>query len=199
MLVKERRHRQKLEMRQTILDVAKDIAATDGWQNVTIRKICDRIHYTAPVIYQYFESKEMILLSLRQEGMSQVYTIFEEVDKKHSDANKRLIEYGFAWWHFALNNPELYQVMYNLQGAVCTGTGGQSTVISFYHTAFAAINRKAKRSEKFRLELCDHLIAVIHGFIMMRMVNKIRSGNEHSEQVYKHALQRFIQSIHDKN
>ena len=37
MLVKERRRKEKEELRQQILDVAKDIAANDGWQNVTIR------------------------------------------------------------------------------------------------------------------------------------------------------------------
>jgi AcrR family transcriptional regulator len=199
MPIKERRTREKAELRQSILNVAKDIAAVDGWQNVTIRKICDKVHYSAPVIYQYFESKEMILQSLRQEGLSQVFIIFEQVDNKFSDPAIRLLEYGLAWWHFASNNAELYQVMYNLQGAVCTGKDSNHTsVIGYYHTAFSAINQKAKRTEKFRHELVDNLIAIIHGFIMMRMVNKIRSGNENAEQVYKNALQRFINSIKDK-
>ncbi len=52
MTISNRRFLEKELLRQTILDVAKDIAASDGWQNVTIRKICDRIGYTAPVIYQ---------------------------------------------------------------------------------------------------------------------------------------------------
>ena len=80
MPIKERRRKEKEELRQQILDVAKDIAATDGWQNVTIRKICDQIHYTAPVIYQYFESKEMILQSLRKDGLMQVCLMFKKLD-----------------------------------------------------------------------------------------------------------------------
>lgn len=196
---KERRKREKEELRQQILDVAKDIAATDGWQNVTIRKICDKIHYTAPVVYQYFESKEMILESLRLEGIMQVQLIFEKVDKKYSAPEKRLQEYALAWWHFAQQHPELYQVMYNLQGAICTGNGNNiSTIVKHYSIAFSAINQKAKRSEKFRLELCDHLIAIIHGFIALRMVNKIKSGNENAGKAYKNSLQRFIDSINDK-
>lgn len=197
---KERRKREKEELRQQILDVAKDIAAADGWQNVTIRKICDKIHYTAPVIYQYFESKEKILESLRIEGIKQVYQIFEQVDKKYTSPEKRLLEYGLAWWRFARTHAELYQVMYNLQGAVCSNNeNNQSTVVGFYHTAFSAINQQAKRSSVFRLELCDHFIALIHGFIAMRMVNKIRSGNDKAETVYKNALRRFIHSVNDIN
>ena len=197
---KERRRKEKEELRQQILDVAKDIAASDGWQNVTIRKICDKIHYTAPVIYQYFDSKEMILQSLRKEGLEQVRNIFEQVDRKYNTPEKRLLEYGLTWWRFAQTNPELYQVMYNLQGVVCTNNEDNvSTIITYYKTAFPAINQKAKRSEKFRLELCDHLIATIHGFVALRMVNKIKSGNENADLAYKNSLQRFIHSINDIN
>ena len=110
MSIKERRKREKEELRQQILDVAKEIAVNDGWQNVTIRKICDQIKYTAPVVYQYFESKEMILQSLRKDGLNQMCTYFEHVDQKHKTAEKRLLEYGLAWWHFAQINPEIYQV-----------------------------------------------------------------------------------------
>lgn len=200
MPIKERRRKEKEELRQQILDVAKDIAANDGWQNVTIRKICDQIHYTAPVVYQYFESKEMILQSLRKEGLKQVRLEFEQVDVKHKPPEKRLLEYGLAWWRFAQSNPELYQVMYNLQGAVCADNESNlNTIVDYYKAAFSAINQKAKRSEKFRLELCDHLIAIIHGFIALRMVNKIKSGNENAELAYKNSLQRFIHSINDIN
>jgi AcrR family transcriptional regulator len=200
MSIKERRRKEKEELRQQILDVAKDIAAADGWQNVTIRKICNKIHYTAPVIYHYFESKEMILESLRQEGIKQVYFIFEALDKKHSAPDKRLLEYGLAWWNFSKLNPELYQVMYNLQGVVCNNnTNTQNSVVTFYYSAFSQISIKAKRSEKLRLELCDHFIAIIHGFIALRMVNKIKSGKDKAELVYKNALLRFIHSIKDIN
>ena len=58
----ERKKQQKEELRKQILVAARNIASDNGWQNVTIRKICDEIGYTAPVVYHYFESKEMILL-----------------------------------------------------------------------------------------------------------------------------------------
>lgn len=200
MSIKERRKREKEELRQQILDVAKEIAVNDGWQNVTIRKICNQIKYTAPVVYQYFDSKEMILQSLRKDGLNQMCTYFEHVDQKHKTAEKRLLEYGLAWWHFAQLNPEIYQVMYNLQGVVCAENEDNiSIIVKFYKTAFKQINQKAKRSETYSLELTDNLIAIIHGFIALNMVNKIKSGNEKALLIYKNALQRFIHSINDIN
>ncbi|MBP6661444.1 MAG: TetR/AcrR family transcriptional regulator [Chitinophagales bacterium] len=203
MLVKERRRKEKEELRQQILDVAKDIAANDGWQNVTIRKICEQIHYTAPVVYQYFASKEMILQSLRKDGFVQVFNLFEEVDKKYKLPEKRLFEYALTWWNFAIQHPEIYQVMFNLQGAVCLQNESSvkinNNVMDYYHPAFKLLNKKAKRSEEYNLELTDNLIAIIHGFISMNMANKIKSGNEKALVVFKNSLQRFIQSINDIN
>ena len=200
---KERRRKEKEELRQQILDVARDIASKDGWQNVTIRKICEQIKYTAPVVYQYFESKEMILQSLRKDGFIQVFHLFETVDKKYKAPEKRLFEYALTCWNFAIQYPEIYQVMFNLQGAVCLQNEGNikihNTVMDYYHPAFESINQKAKRSEIYCLELTDNFIAIIHGFISMNMANKIKSGNDRALLIYKNSLQRFIHSINDIN
>lgn len=195
---KDRRKQAKETLRQHILDVAKVIAANDGWQNVTIRKICAQIHYSAPIVYNYFESKEQILEAIRYDGILQIRNQFAEVDKKYKLPEKRILEYAFAWWNFAQMHPELYQVMYNLQGAVCNKSENQQgPAVDFYSSAFAAINQKSKQSIKYQLELCDNLIALIHGFIAMKMVNKIKSGNDKAELVFKNAIKRFIHSIQD--
>lgn len=197
MTTKLRRQKEKEDMRQQILDVSKEIAAKDGWQNLTIRKICAKINYTAPVIYQYFGSKDHILISLREDGFVQIFEAFNKVDRKHKNPSKRLLEYGNVWWDFSKNNPELYQVMFNLQGAVCSSNGNAQSnrIVDYYNAVFIQINPSVAKNEKLKLELCDNIIAIIHGFIAMRMVNKIKSGKENADNAYQNALKRFINSI----
>ncbi len=200
MAVIDRRNREKREMKNAILQVARDIAARDGWQNLTIRKICDEIHYTAPVIYQYFESKDMILLALRMEAIGLAYQDFEKLHKKTNDPAKLMMEYGLIWWNFADTNPELYQVIYNLQGVMCPEEGKPhylENIRQHYRESLMAINSKARRSEKYMWELYDNFGCLIHGFISIYMVNKIRSGQDNAKTVFKNALQRYIQSIND--
>jgi AcrR family transcriptional regulator len=55
-------------MKQAILAAARDIAAQEGWQAVTIRKVADRIEYSRPMIYEHFENKDAVLLELMREG-----------------------------------------------------------------------------------------------------------------------------------
>ena len=65
---KQRREREKQEVREGILAGAREIALQEGWQAVTIRKVAERIEYSPPTIYEYFENKEAILLELLRQG-----------------------------------------------------------------------------------------------------------------------------------
>ncbi|MCB0507157.1 MAG: TetR/AcrR family transcriptional regulator [Chitinophagales bacterium] len=199
MQIAVRKERKKEEMRQHILLTAKEIAAKDGWQNVTIRKICTAIGYSAPFIYQYFDSKEQLLIEIKIDGFKQIISQFELVDKKYIDAEKRILQYALVWWQFAKEHPAQYQVMFNLQGAVCDNRNIShlKKVVDYYNSAFSELSIMAKNSTKFSLELCDNLISIIHGFISMRMVDKIKSGNENADRVFKKSIQRFIHSINE--
>src|SRR3989442_12216059 len=113
---KQRRERERQELRQAILRAARDIAAREGWQEVTIRKIAEAIEYTPPIIYEYFASKEALLLELLREGFRQLVQIIQTIQAKGDPPENILREVAIAYWHFAFNSQELYQVMHGLGG-----------------------------------------------------------------------------------
>ena len=47
---KQRREREKQEVREGILAGAREIALQEGWQAVTIRKVAERIEYSPPTM-----------------------------------------------------------------------------------------------------------------------------------------------------
>lgn len=51
-----------------ILDAARALFVAEGYQNVSIRKIAERIEYSPAAIYSYFPSKDDIFLALTEEG-----------------------------------------------------------------------------------------------------------------------------------
>src|ERR1700730_1140520 len=65
---KERRLRDQQELKQSMMEAARAIALAEGWSNVTMRKIADRIEYSHAAIYDYFENKDVLLLELVHEG-----------------------------------------------------------------------------------------------------------------------------------
>lgn len=66
--IKERQGRDREAIRRAILDAARDLFVRDGYQNVSIRKIAERIEYSPAAIYGYFPSKDDIFFALAEEG-----------------------------------------------------------------------------------------------------------------------------------
>src|SRR5580765_4677048 len=71
--IKERQGRDRDAVRRAILDAARDLFVRDGYQNVTIRKIAERIEYSPAAIYGYFPSKDDIFFALAEEGFRLLY------------------------------------------------------------------------------------------------------------------------------
>ena len=111
----ERRTREKEEIRQNILDAARKIAVEEGWPAVTIRKIADRIEYTPPIVYEYFENKEDLFRELAYLGFRLMHKDLSSVAQQESDP-KEVIKYlSMSHWDFAEKNPDLYQLMFSIE------------------------------------------------------------------------------------
>jgi AcrR family transcriptional regulator len=66
--IKERQVRDREAVRRAILDAARDLFTTEGYRNVSIRKIAERIEYSPAAIYSYFPSKDDIFFALAEQG-----------------------------------------------------------------------------------------------------------------------------------
>jgi AcrR family transcriptional regulator len=66
--IKERQERDREAVRRGILDAARDLFVSDGFEHVSIRKIAERIEYSPAAIYGYFPSKDDIFFALAEEG-----------------------------------------------------------------------------------------------------------------------------------
>src|ERR687890_1276210 len=66
--IKERQERDREAVRRSILDAARELFVAEGFQNVSIRKIAERIEYSPAAIYGYFPSKDDIFFALADEG-----------------------------------------------------------------------------------------------------------------------------------
>lgn len=114
------------EVRISILHTARDIAATEGWQCVTVRKVAERIGYTAPIIYEHFGSKDVMLTEILKIGNQQLYIALKEAIIACEDPGERLLAMANAYWNFAHESTELYQLMHGMAGAHVPGRETES-------------------------------------------------------------------------
>ena len=63
----ERRARAKQLLRGEILDAARELFIKHGYENVSMRKIAEKIEYSPTTIYLYFHDKSEILHTLCEE------------------------------------------------------------------------------------------------------------------------------------
>src|ERR1700741_4940492 len=101
MASKDRILRLKEETRINILDASLDIVKEEGWQALSMRKIADKIEYTAPIIYEYFANKEAILLELTKKGFMLLANRMQDARNKHTELADQLEAMWLAYWNFA--------------------------------------------------------------------------------------------------
>jgi len=65
---KERQDRERQAVTDSILDAARELFLVEGYTNVSIRKIAERVEYSPAAIYSYYASKDDIFLALANEG-----------------------------------------------------------------------------------------------------------------------------------
>src|SRR5438876_4525270 len=72
--IKERQERDREAVSRAILDAARELFVTEGYRNVSIRKIAEKIEYSPAALYGYFPSKDDIFYALADEGFRLLHT-----------------------------------------------------------------------------------------------------------------------------
>ena len=66
--VKERQERDREQVRRSILDAAQELFVAEGYRNVSIRKIAEKVEYSPAALYSYFPRKDDLFFALAEEG-----------------------------------------------------------------------------------------------------------------------------------
>jgi AcrR family transcriptional regulator len=108
---KERRAREKEELKGKILDAARELFVERGFEAVTMRQIADAIEYSPTAIYLHFEDKLALVRSLCDRDFAALGKRFQKI-AAIADPIERLRRSGQAYAEFALRNPQQYRYMF---------------------------------------------------------------------------------------
>jgi AcrR family transcriptional regulator len=199
MASKERIQRLKEETRVNILEASLDIVKEEGWQSLSMRKIADKIEYTAPIIYEYFANKDAILNELTRQGFVKLALEMEEASKLHTVATEQLGAMWLAYWNFAFANKELYQVMYGVEmnccvfENACPDIQGPSNLL---WNKITEIIPEEKRTEEYICTKYYTFWSVVHGLISINMTRQTRQASDDiNKQVLRDAIAGITNSM----
>src|SRR3954447_23130249 len=113
MTIANRKERQKEELKTKILQAAKELFMERGFEETSIRNIAEKIEYSPTTIYLYFKDKDAIFHELHDEAFLMMRSKFS-VLQYISDPFERLKAIGKIYLDFAMENKELYDLMFIL-------------------------------------------------------------------------------------
>ncbi|MFL6279194.1 MAG: TetR/AcrR family transcriptional regulator [Vicinamibacterales bacterium] len=175
--VKERQEREREAVARAILDAARELFVAEGYRNVSIRKIAEKIEYSPAAIYGYFESKDDIFLALAEEGFRMLFAPGQEPPAL--DPIEKIRAGFWRLYEFSKAHPEYYALMFLDRSVPPISNDWQR--FGFVHELkgrFAAhiqsvidaglLHRDTKADAAFRI-----LMAAIHGVAAMRLCGRL--------------------------
>jgi len=172
----ERREREKLELRGRILDAARELFVTEGYEAVTMRKIAERIEYSPTVVYSHFKDKESLVRELCELDFVEFAKNFAEF-LSIEDPIERMRRGGVAYVDFALKYPQQYRLMFMTKRPVIadedTSEKTDPTRNAYAFLRGAVFDAMAKGL--FRTELTDPDVvaqtiwAALHGVVALHL------------------------------
>ena len=110
--IKERQDRERQAVREAILDAARDLFVTEGYRNVSIRKIAERIEYSPAAIYSYFPSKDDIFFALAEEGFRRLDANVRDAPRAMTDPLEEVRACWWAYYQFSKEQREFFELMF---------------------------------------------------------------------------------------
>ncbi len=108
----ERRKREKENLRQEILDAARRLFIKNGFENVSMRQVAEKIEYSPTTIYLYFEDKSALFRSICEETFGKLERELEAIRKADQDPARCLRKGAEAYIRFGLHYPHHYQLVF---------------------------------------------------------------------------------------
>src|SRR5689334_10290232 len=179
---KQRREREKEEVRQMILDAARELFVEHGFEAVSMRKIAEKIEYSPTAIYLHFADKNALLDELCSNDFRALAREFIEFAQIR-DPIERMRRSGLAYVDFALSHPQHYRLMFmtpipeHEHSAETMSSRGkiEEDAYAFLRATMAqAIDEKRVRPEYTDPDLLAQMAwAPLHGVLALHIAKKM--------------------------
>jgi len=110
----ERKNRQRAEREAHIVSAARAIAAREGWDAVTVRRLAQEIEYSQPVLYAHFENRDAIVGAVAVQGFEELTEALMRAAEVSGIQRDALQNVAVAYLTFASSSPSLYDAMFTM-------------------------------------------------------------------------------------
>jgi AcrR family transcriptional regulator len=147
--------------RDQLTRVAREVAASEGWAAVTMRRVAAEIGVTQPVVYSAFSGGRQALIdAVAVGGFGAIAAALEAVEPEPL-ARMR------AYLDFAVGQPHVYEAMFSMPSGLPFGDGSGPEPL---RRAFAAVQEAFPGPDVTRAEVAW---ACLHGLATLQISGRL--------------------------
>ena len=188
----EPREQRREDLRERIVEAARDIVSEQGLDALSMRALALRIEHSPGTIYLYFKDKDELLRSVMAEGFRRLgSSIRDELDRLDPDASpiQQYSATGRGYARFALENTGYFRTMFKMPKVAqlegCpeeAGTPGEAQVESRVDLG-AMIQRAAEQGQ---VAVSDPSRAAVMGWGLIHGLTSLYLSGHLNEVVGSH-------------
>lgn len=167
----ERKSRERVDRENRIIEAARAVAATEGWDAVTIRRLAEEIEYSQPVLYAHFENRDAIVAAVAVDGFRDLAAALGRVAEESSDRRDVLRQAAKVYLSFASEHPALYAAMFTMPSALRFAAAETKPDLK---RAFAALSAIVATSDQDADVATETFWSVLHGLAELERSGRIR-------------------------
>jgi AcrR family transcriptional regulator len=187
--IRERKERDREELRRKIILTASDLISRDGHESLTIRKLARAIEYSPRTIYLYFRDKEHLLREIVEEGFRRTLELRRGEDVKTRNSEVLLEQHLRSHIRAALSNPNFYRAVVTLLFEKNFEPGpAQQEIIQRTRDELAGVCSGGEKSESEVEALSMIVFSTIRGFSLALLNLEGRMDTERLEELIEHYI-----------
>ena len=161
--------------RDQVLRAARDLAESDGWAAVTMRRLAGALGVTQPVLYSAFPSRQALIDAVALNGFSDVAAVLEAAEASPM-ARMR------AYLDFAAGQPRVYEAMFSLRSGLTFAADDTPEPLQ---RAFAGIRDAFPDADGTRAEVAW---STLHGLVTLQASGRLRASQAQARLDLAHRM-----------
>ena len=187
------------DLRRALLEEALRTIQTDGVEQLTLRKVGQKLGVSQTALYRHFSDKQALLAVVGREGFRMMRLALTNAWDEHGRGRKGFEAMGMAYVRFAVTHPSHYRVMFGRFIESC------SKDVEFVQEATAAfqvlVDSLVEQQQAGLVRRDDPLLmarfiwSIVHGIAMLVIDGQFRGADERSESLNLYAMERIRDAI----
>lgn len=160
--------------RDRITQVARDLAETQGWAAVTMRRLATEIGVSQPVLYSAFSGRQALIDAVALDGFRSITAAMEAVEASP------VARMG-AYLDFAAAHPNIYEAMFSMPSGLHFGDAANEAL----SRAFSAIRDAFPGADD---TLAEVAWSTLHGLATLQASGRLPADRRAARLEHAHRL-----------